>query len=79
MLGSVVQNSRKRRKSLGKWRRARSTRLCTTDRKTSPAFGYARRQELIINRDVTCESRLWEKPMSHLERTVLEMFLLIMC
>ena len=28
MLGSVVQNSRKRRKSLGKWRRARSTRLC---------------------------------------------------
>ena len=79
MLGSVVQNSCKRRKSLGKWRRARSTRLYTTDRKTSPAFGYAQCQELIINRDVTCESRLWEKPMSHLERTVLEMFLLIMC
>ena len=28
LLGSVVQNSPKRRKSLGKWRRARSTRLC---------------------------------------------------
>ena len=47
MLGSVVQNSRKWRKSLGKWRRARNTRLCTADRKTSPALGYARRQELI--------------------------------
>ena len=79
MLGSAVQNSCKTRKSLGKWRRARSTRLCATDRKTSPAFGYAGRQELIINRDVTCESGLWEKPMSHLERAVLEMFLLIMC
>ena len=78
-MGSVVQNSRKRRKSLGKWRRARSTRLCTTDRKTSPAFGYAQGQELIINRDVTCESGLWEKPMSHLEHAVLEMVLLIMC
>ena len=64
---------------MGKWRRARSTRLCTMDRKTSPDFGYAWRQELIINRDVTCESRLWEKPICHLERTVLEMFLLIMC
>ena len=79
MLGSVVQNSCKRRKSLGKWRRARGTRLCIADRKTFPAFGYARRQELIINRDVTCESGLWEKPMTHLERAVLEMFLLIMC
>ena len=79
MLGSVVQNSHKRRRSLGKWRRARSTWLCTTDRKTSPAFGYARRQELIISRDVTCESGLWEKPMSHLECAVLEMVLLIMC
>ena len=79
MLGSIVQNSRRRRKSLGKWRRARSTRLCTMDRKTSPAFGYARRQELIINRDVTCESGLWEKPTSHLEHAVLEMFLLVMC
>ena len=47
----------------------RNTQLCTTDRKTSPAFSYARRQELIINRDVTCESRLWEKPMSHLDRS----------
>ena len=27
--------------------------LCTADRKTSPVFGYARRQDLIINRDVT--------------------------
>ena len=79
MLGSVVQNSCIQRKSLGKWRRARSTRLCTADRETSPAFGYARRQELIINRDVTYESGLWDKPMSHLEHGVLEMFLLIMC
>ena len=78
-MGSVVQNSHKRRKSLGKWRRGRNTRLCAVDRKTSPAFGYARLQELIINRDVTCESGLWEKPMSHLEHAVLEMFLLIMC
>ena len=79
MLRSLVQNSRKRRKSLGKWQRARSTRLCTADRETSPAFGYAWHQELIINRDVTYESGLWDKPMSHLEHTVLEMFLLIMC
>ena len=79
MLGSAVQNSRKRRKSLGKWRRARSTRLCAKDRKTSPAFGYSGHQELIINRDITCESGWWEKPMSHLEHAVLEMFLLIMC
>ena len=49
------------------------------DRKTSPAFGNARRQDLIINRNVTCESGLWDKPMSHLEHAVLEMFLLIMC
>ena len=79
VLGSIVQNSRKRRKSSGKSWRARSTRLCTVDRETSPASGYARRQELIINRDVTCESGLWDKPTSHLERAVLEMFLLIMC
>ena len=79
MLGSVVQNSHKRRKSLGKWRRARSTQLCTMDRKTSPAFGYVWRQELLTNRDVTCESGLWEKPMSHLQCAVLEMFLLIVC
>ena len=80
LLGSKVQNSHKRRKSLGKWQRARSTWLCPLDRKTSPAFGYAQCQELIIiNRDVTCESGLWDKPMSHLECTVLEMFLLIMC
>ena len=48
------------------------------DRKTSPAFGNARRQDLIINRDVTWENGLWDKHMSHLEHTVLEMFLLIM-
>ena len=78
LLGSIVQNSRIRRKSVGKWRRARSTpALCTADRKTSPAFGYARCQDLIINRDVTWENRLWDKHMNHLEHTVLEMFLLI--
>ena len=49
------------------------------DRKTSPAFGYARRQDLIINVDVTWENGLWDKHMSHLEHAVLEMFLLIMC
>jgi len=32
-----------------------------------------------VNRDVTCESGLWDKPTSHLEHAVLEMFLLIMC
>ena len=53
--------------------------LCTADRKTSPAFGYARHQDLIINRDATWENRSWDKHMSHLERAVLEMFLLIMC
>ena len=40
---------------------------------------WGRAQELIINRDVTCENGLWEKPMSHLEYAVLEMVLLIMC
>ena len=53
--------------------------LCTVDRKTSPAFGYARHQDLVINRDVTWENGLWDKHMSRLERTVLVMFLLIMC
>ena len=53
--------------------------LCTVDKKTSPAFGYAQRQDLIINRDVTWENGLWNKHVSHLECTVLEMFLLIMC
>jgi len=53
--------------------------LCTADRKTSPVFGYARRQDLIINRDVTWENELWDKHMSHLDCAVLEMFLLIMC
>ena len=53
--------------------------LCTADRKTSPAFGYAHRQDLIISKDITWENKLWDKHMSHLEHTVLEMFLLIMC
>ena len=52
--------------------------LCTADRKISSAFGYARSQDLIINGDVTWENGLWDKHMSHLEHTVLEMFLLIM-
>ena len=69
------------RKSLGKWQRARSTlALCAAGRKTSPAFGYARRQDLIINiKDVAWENGLWDKHMGHLERAVLEIFLLIMC
>ena len=53
--------------------------LCTADRKTSPAFGYAQHQDLIINRDVTWENGLWDKHMSHLQCAVLEIFLLIMC
>ena len=53
--------------------------LCTEDRKTSPAFGYAQCQDLKINKDVTWENGLWDKHMSHLEHVVLEMFLLIMC
>ena len=32
-----------------------------------------------VNRDVTYERGLCDKPMSHLEHAVLEMFLLIMC
>ena len=52
--------------------------LCTADRKTSPVFGYAWRQDLITNRDVTWENGLWDKHMSQLEHAVLEMFLLIM-
>ena len=79
MLGSPVQNSRLE-EVLGKMAKGQKyPRLGAAGRKTSPAFGYARRQELIINRDVTCESGLWEKPMSDSERAVLEMFLLIMC
>ena len=49
-------------------------------RKTSPAFGYAQHQDLIINiKDVAWENGLWGKHMGHLERTVLEIFLLIRC
>ena len=52
--------------------------LVYTGRKTSPAFGYARRQDLIINiKDVAWENGLWDKHMGHLERTILEIFLLI--
>ena len=53
--------------------------LCTVERKTSPDFGYAQGQDLKIIKDVTWENGLWDKHMSHLECTVLEMFLLIMC
>ena len=54
--------------------------LCTADRKTSPAFGYARRQDLIINiKDVAWENGSWDKHLGHLEHTVLEIFLLIRC
>ena len=55
-------------------------RLGAAGRKTSPAFGYAQRQDLIINiKDVAWENGLWVKHMGHLERTVLEILLLIMC
>ena len=69
------------RKSLGKWQRARSTpALCAVGRKTSPAFGYAWCQDLIINiKDVAWENGLWVKHMGHLEQVVLEIFLLIIC
>ena len=63
------------RKPLGKWWRAKSTLAwCAVGRKTSPAFGYARCQDLIINRDVTWDNGLWDKHMSHLECAVLECF-----
>ena len=69
------------RKSLGKWQRARSTPAwCAAGRKTSPAFGYAWRQDLIINiKNVAWENGLWDKHMGHLDRAVLEIFLLIRC
>ena len=52
--------------------------LVFSGRKTSPAFGYAQRQDLTINiKDVAWENGLWDKHMGHLERTVLEIFLLI--
>jgi hypothetical protein len=54
--------------------------LMCPGRKTSPAFGYAWRQDLIINiKDVAWENGLWDKLMGHLERAVLEIFLLIRC
>ena len=78
MLGSPVQTSQLE-EVLGKMAKGQKyPRLGAAGRKTSPAFGYALRQDLIINRDVTWENGLWDKHMSHLEHTVLEMFLLIM-
>ena len=54
--------------------------LMCLGRETSPAFGYAWRQDLIINiKDVAWEKGLWDKLMGHLERAVLEIFLLIRC
>ena len=54
--------------------------LMCPDRKTSPAFGYAQCQDLIINiKDVAWENGLWDKHMGHLEHAVLEIFLLIRC
>ena len=49
MLGSPVQNSRLE-EVLGKMAKGQKyPRLGAAGRKTSPAFGYARRQDLIIN------------------------------
>ena len=79
MLGSPVQNSRLE-EVLGKMAKGQKyPRLGAAGRKTS-AFGYARRQDLIINiKDVAWENGLWDKHMGHLERAVLEIFLLIRC
>ena len=49
-------------------------------KKTSPAFGYAWRQDLIINiKDVAWKNGLWDKHMGHIERAVLKILLLIRC
>ena len=66
---------------MGKWQRARNIPAwCAAGRKTFPAFGYARHQDLIINiKDVIRENELWDKHMGHLECVVLEIFLLIRC
>ena len=49
MLGSPVQNSRLE-EVLGKMAKGQKyPSLVCLDRKTSPAFGYAQRQDLIIN------------------------------
>ena len=80
MLGSPVQNSRLE-EVLGKMVKGQKyPGLVCLGRKTSSAFGYAQRQDLIINiKDVAWENGLWDKHMGHLERSVLEIFLLIMC
>ena len=49
--------------------------LGAAGRKTSSAFGYAQRQDLIINiKDVAWENGSWDKHLGHLEHTVLEIF-----
>ena len=80
MLGSPVQNSQLE-EVLGKMAKGQKCpRLGAAGRKTSPAFGYAWRQDLIINiKDVAWENGLWDKHMGHLEHAVLEIFLLIRC
>ena len=80
MLGSPVQNSRLE-EVLGEMAKGQKyPGLMCSGRKTSPAFGYAQHQDLIINiKDVAWENGLWDKHMGHLERAVLEIFLLIRC
>ena len=80
MLGSPVQNSWLE-EVLGKMAKGQKyPSLVCLGRKTSPAFGYAWSQDLIINiKDVAWENGLWDKHMGHLEHSVLEIFLLIMC
>ena len=80
MLGSPVQTSQLE-EVLGKMAKGQKyPRLGAAGRKTSPAFGYARRQDLRINiKDVAWENGLWDKHMGHLEQVVLEIFLLIIC
>ena len=80
LLGSPGQNSRLE-EVLGKMAKAQKyPGLMCPGRETSPAFGYAWRQNLIINiKDVAWENGLWDKLMGHLECAVLEIFLLIRC
>ena len=80
MLGSPVQTSQLE-EVLGKMAKGQKyPRLGAAGRKTSPAFGYAQCQDLIINiKDVAWENGSWDKHLGHLEHAVLEIFLLIRC
>ena len=80
MFGSPVQNSRLE-EVLGKMAKGQKyPGLVCSGRKSSPAFGYAQNQDLIINiKHVAWENGLCDKHMGHLEHAVREIFLPIRC